>query len=97
MKILYFVNGLNYKGGIARIVVDKVNYLAENNGHEMTICTLNNSTQSFYPLSPKVTLMPFGGEGNEQVSVWGKLKKLYSMPKQVKRILIMGEAVRKLN
>lgn len=90
MKILYFVNGLNYKGGIARIVVDKVNYLAENNGHEMTICTLNNSTQSFYPLSPKVTLMPFGGEGNEQVSVWGKLKKLYSMPKQVKRILIMG-------
>lgn len=90
MKILYFVNGLNFKGGIARIVVDKVNYLAERDGHEMTICTLNNSTQSFYPLSDKVQLIPFGGEKNEQDSVVGKLRKLVSMPKRVKNFINRG-------
>lgn len=90
MKILYFVNGLNFKGGIARIVVDKVNYLVEHDGHDMTICTLNNSIQSFYPLSEKVRLMPFGGEKNEQDSVVGKMRKMVSIPQRVKHILIRG-------
>ena len=87
MKILYFVNGLNYKGGIARIVVDKVNYLAEHYGHEMTICTLNNSTTSFYPLSPKVKLIPFGGDKNEQTSILGKVCKLMATPKLLRQVI----------
>ncbi|MCH4242512.1 MAG: glycosyltransferase [Prevotella sp.] len=90
MKVLYFINGLNYKGGIARIVVDKVNYLVSHYGHDITICTLNNSTKSFYPLSPKVKLKPFGGEKNEQNSVLGKIRKMMVIPNLIRKILNRG-------
>mgnify|MGYP000163916779 CR=1 FL=1 len=46
MRILYFINGLSYKGGMARIVVDKANYLSDVLGHEVTICTYNGKVES---------------------------------------------------
>lgn len=42
MRILYFINGLSYKGGMARIVVDKANYLSDVLGHEVTICNASS-------------------------------------------------------
>ena len=57
MRILYFVNGLNYKGGIARIVVDKANYLADIFQYEVNICVLNGELNSAYELSENVHLV----------------------------------------
>ena len=53
MRILYFINGLSYKGGMARIVVDKANYLSDVLGHEVTICTYNGKVESAFKLSNK--------------------------------------------
>ena len=48
MRILYFINGLSYKGGMARIVVDKANYLSDVLDHEVTICTYNGKVESAF-------------------------------------------------
>lgn len=90
MKVLYFVNGLNYKGGIARIVVDKMNYLSDFYGYGVTVCTLNNSSDCYYPISSKVKVIPMGGGQNLQSSLLGKIKKLISMPNSINRIIQNG-------
>ena len=61
MKILYFVNGLDYKGGIARIVSDKANYLSDETEHFVYICTLKNCNNS-YPISNKINILTLGIE-----------------------------------
>ena len=76
MKILYFVNGLNYKGGIARIVVDKANYLADKFKHDVTICVANNIVESAYPLSHNVKICRFDSENRLDT---GLLKKISSV------------------
>ena len=90
MKILYFINTLYAKGGIARIVVDKVNYLADHYGHDVTVCTLDNCTDSLFPLSAKVKVMALGGEANVQEGVRGKVWRLLVMPR------LVSQAVRRV-
>lgn len=84
MKILYFINGLNYKGGIARIVVDKANSLAEVYGHEVTICTINGSISSAYPLSDKVSVIHMSQQDRQASGVIGKLKNMVWSIKDLK-------------
>ena len=56
MKLLYFVNELSQKGGIGRILCDKVNWLATN-GYEVEVCLLSNPDQIIvYDLNPNVRL-----------------------------------------
>ena len=62
MRILYFINGLSYKGGMARIVVDKANYLSDVLGHEVTICTYNGKVESAFKF-----ILPFFHTWNEVV------------------------------
>ena len=86
MKILYFVNGLNYKGGIARIVVDKANYLADKFKHDVTICVANNIVESAYPLSHNVKICKFDSENRLDT---GLLKKI-SSSKYKDKFIIKG-------
>lgn len=66
MRILYFINGLGYKGGMARIVVDKANYLADVLGHEVTICTYNGNVNSVFKLSNKLIIKTIKSGGRMQ-------------------------------
>lgn len=65
MRVLYFVTGLNYKGGIARIVVDKANYLADKFNYEIGICTINGSTVSAYKISDKIKVFCLSGKSQQ--------------------------------
>jgi glycosyltransferase involved in cell wall biosynthesis len=49
MKILYFVNSISHKGGIDRIVVDKMSYLVEQFGYDVTVCTVIEHSSTTYP------------------------------------------------
>lgn len=61
MKLLYFVNSLTNSGGIERILVDKVNYLAglPNVPYDIHVAYYGRkSDKLFYRLHPSVTLHP---------------------------------------
>lgn len=55
MKIIYIYKALALWGGIERILTDKMNYLSEKYGYDITIITTCQGNHSVpYPLSPKV-------------------------------------------
>ena len=57
MKIVYIFNSLAYKGGAERIVSEKMGWLADVAGHDVTAVTCHQSADSqpnTYPLSPRV-------------------------------------------
>lgn len=87
MKILYFVDGMNYKGGISRIVCDKVNYLADILKYEICLCTLNNNIESTYILSPNIRLIsiPVIKKSN---SLLGKICQIIHAIRFVKKTII---------
>ena len=87
MKILYFANGLSNKGGMERIVVDKVNYLANKKNYEVTVCVLNNNIQCFYPISDKIKILPLGGVNNIKKGIWQKLLRLITIHKKIKSVI----------
>lgn len=60
--ILYFRDGLNYKSGMARIIVFKANYLADNFKHDVTICVTNNIESLVYAFSDNVKSVCGGDE-----------------------------------
>ena len=39
MKLLYFTIQINMVGGLAKIVIDKINWLAEQ-GYDITLCNI---------------------------------------------------------
>ena len=56
MRILYVNDAIAIWGGVERILVEKVNYLAENYGFEMFVVTTNQGSHPMpFPLSQKVT------------------------------------------
>ncbi len=56
MRILYVNDAIAIWGGVERILVEKVNYLAENYGYEMFVVTTNQGSHPMpFPLSQKVT------------------------------------------
>lgn len=56
MRILYVTDAIAIWGGLERIIVEKVNYLAENYGYEMFVVTANQGRHPIpFPLSQAVT------------------------------------------
>ncbi len=84
MKILYFVNGLNYKGGIARIIVDKANYLTDEMGHDVTICTLSGN-KSAYPISNRIKLVTLGI--NRRRIFLSKLISIFTLTTEISKVI----------
>ena len=80
MKILYLIDTIAIWGGLERIVVEKVNYLAENYDYDMHIVTSDQGSHPIpYPLSPKVTYKDLGIQFHQQYSFHG----LYRLFKKV--------------
>ena len=54
MKLLYFTIQINMVGGLAKIVIDKINWLAEQ-GYDITLCNIESSDICpAYPLDSRV-------------------------------------------
>lgn len=61
MTILYFYRSMTLFGGVERILTDKMNYMAEHFGWDITICTYEQGAEPCnYPLSPKVRHVDLG-------------------------------------
>ena len=81
MKILYFVNSLNNRGGVAHIVTDKMNNLVQMYGCDVTCCVIDGCTTSAYPLSEKIKVLSLVNEKSiKKDSLLGKLKGLVIVP-----------------
>lgn len=77
MKILYVIDTIAIWGGLERVIVEKVNYLAENYDFEMHIVTVDQGNHPIpYPLSPKVSYKDLGIQFHHQYSFHG-LYRLY--------------------
>lgn len=90
MRILYFINGLSYKGGMARIVVDKANYLSDVLGHEVTICTYNGKVESAFKLSNNLIIRTIKS-GGENATI---MKKLGCIAKDIRKV---GKVIQEVN
>lgn len=81
MKILYVIDAIAIWGGLERVVVEKVNYLAENYDYDMHIVTADQGGHSIpFPLSPKVTYKDLGILFHQQYSfhvLYRLYKKVY--------------------
>ena len=86
MRILYVNDSLAIWGGLERVLIDKMNYLAEEYGYEVHVVTADQNCHSIpYPLSPKVVFCDLGicfyqefkYKGLERLRVKWKLRKLY--------------------
>ena len=61
MKILYLTNQLHLHGGIEKMLSQKINYLIEELGHEVILCTSEHKNNSLvYPLSDKLKHIDLG-------------------------------------
>ena len=90
MKILYVIDTIVNWGGLERVVVEKVNYLAEHYDYEMHIVTVDQGCHPIpYPLSPKVTYQDLGIRFHQQYSYHGLYrlyKKVYLYRLFIKRL-----------
>lgn len=90
MKILYIIDTIAIWGGLERIVVEKVNYLAEKYDYEMHIVTVDQGSHPIpYSLSSKVTYQDLGIRFHQQYSFHGLYrlyKKIYLNRLFIKRL-----------
>ena len=59
MRLLYFINGITNSGGMERIVIDKINYLANLEGNTISLAYYGSAQdESFFPIDDKVRRKP---------------------------------------
>lgn len=59
MKILYFINKITNSGGMERIIIDKMNFLAQQNNYTLFLAYYGTKDDvSFYLLDKKIKKMP---------------------------------------
>lgn len=67
MRLLYFTIQINMVGGLARIVIDKINWLVAH-GYEVTLCNIENlPLKPTYQIDARVKLI----QGNIQTTPGG--------------------------
>lgn len=79
MKIVYVLESLGYKGGAERIVSEKMNYLAEKDGYDISVVTCYQNPKhspNVYKLSDKVKQVHLGIEAYRQYK-YGYPKRLW--------------------
>ena len=55
MKIVLLHPNLTQRAGTERVIIDKLNYLADNNGYDITIVTYEHGSHPIaYPISPRI-------------------------------------------
>lgn len=77
MRILYINDAWAIWGGLERVLIEKMNYLAEDEGYEIITFTLNQGSHPLsYPLSPKVIHRDLNVQLHHQYRYHG-IKKYY--------------------
>ena len=89
MKLLYFTIQINMVGGLARIVIDKINWLVAH-GYDVTLCNIEAlDVKPAYPIDPRVKLF----RGDIQTNPGGILTRAKGVIGAVRRT---KEAIRKV-
>ena len=96
MKLLYFTIQINMVGGLARIVIDKINWLAAH-GYEVTLCNIESlDVKPAYPIDPRVKLIRGdiqtqpGGILTRAKGVMGAVNRTKEVIRQVKPDIIVN-------
>ena len=59
MRLLYFINSITNSGGMERIVIDKINYLANLEGYNISLAYYGSEqNESFFPIDDKIMRKP---------------------------------------
>lgn len=81
MKLLYFTIQINILGGLAKIVIEKINWLVAH-GHDVTLCNIERlDVVPAYPIDPRVKLV----RGDISTVPGGALTRLKGVLGAVKR------------
>lgn len=81
MKLLYFTIQINMLGGLAKIVIEKINWLVAH-GYDVTLCNIERlDVVPAYPIDPRVKLV----RGNISTVPGGALTRLKGVLGAVKR------------
>lgn len=87
MHILYFLNTIGTTGGIERIVIEKVNYLANLNGFQVTMAYFgSDQTVPFFKIDKRVKRKTISS-GYGGSSIINRFWRIYKIRKQVKIII----------
>lgn len=59
MRLLYFINSITNSGGMERIVIDKINYLVNLDGYNISLAYYESEEdESFFPIDDKIMRKP---------------------------------------
>lgn len=84
MILLYFINQITNSGGIERIVIDKINYLANQKNYKVYLVFYGtNEDRPFYQIDEKVQLIPISVDvkGSSFIKKLSNVRKLISVVK----------------
>ena len=74
MKIVYCIESICTKGGMERIIIDKMNWLSENTSHEIILMTIwkhHDSNISAFPLNDKIKVVELNiPKGLYLLAIW---------------------------
>lgn len=86
MKLLYFTIQINMTGGLGRIVIDKINWLADH-GYDVTLCNIERlDVKPAYPVDERVKLVR-GDISTEPGNAFTSLKGVLKAIGRVKEII----------
>ena len=87
MRLLYFINSITNSGGMERIVIDKINYLANLDGYDVALSYYGTKEdKSFFAIDERVKLRPFTSQ-NIDDSLTKKFLLFLRLPGKVKRVI----------
>lgn len=87
MRLLYFLNSITESGGMERIVIDKINYLAGLDSYKVALAYYGTEAdKSFFHIDERVQLMPMGKQniGNSLIE---KFFSFLHLPQKVGRLI----------
>lgn len=87
MRLLYFINSIKNNGGMERIVIDKINYLAELKDYEVALAYFGTAHDTpFFHIDSRILLVPMG-EQSTGGSFTRRLWSFVRLPQKVKNII----------
>lgn len=87
MNILYFIPNIDNKGGIGRIVSDKINYLSSHTDFNLFLCYFGDGNENkAYSYDQKIKIIPLKMPDGHN-SVFGRFLKVFKLASRVKRVL----------
>lgn len=86
MKLLYFTIQINDLGGLARIVIDKLNWLVAH-GYDVTLCNIERvDVKPYYEVDPRVKLVR-GDLATTPGGAWTRIKGVMACIKRLRQII----------